>query len=374
MMKIGPDAPPKCKTADARYSGYRLFVELCRDVPENFNTLTQALMKHIHSNNNHSNWQITPGLKEKSNHGYVGLENLGATCYMNSLVQQLYLIPELRYSLLSVKDQSADKEDSPLYQMQYMFSYLQETLKGFYSTHSFCASYKDFDDNPVNPLQQMDANEFFNTLFDKLEGLLAPTKKPNVLKELFGGVLAHQFISKDCDHYSENTEAFYTIGVEIKNKKDILSSFDLFTEGELLTGDSKYHCEQCGKHVDALKRCCLKYLPKTIFIQLKRFEFDLNTMRNLKINDEFVFLLSFSFSFSFSLSILFPFLLASFLPFLPFSIPFLFPFLLASFLFLFPSFSFRPSSPFLSSLFSFFPPSSPSLPPFPPFFYLNSKH
>ena len=237
-------------------------------------------MKNVNPRNN---WQIIPSSKDKSSHGYVGLENLGATCYMNSLMQQLYLTPKFREKLLSVKDESEDREDSPLYQLQYTFAYLQESLKGSYCPTNFCASYKDYDGNPVDTRVQMDANEFFNTLFDKLENLLAPTKTPQLLKELFGGVLSNQIISRDCEHVSENREEFYTVGVEMKNKKDILSSFELFIEGEMIEG---YHCELCDKKVNALKRCCLKSLPKILLIQLKRFEFDLQTMRNRKINDE----------------------------------------------------------------------------------------
>jgi ubiquitin C-terminal hydrolase len=35
---------------------------------------------------------------------FCGLKNLGCTCYMNSMLQQFFCIPTLRYSLLSVKD------------------------------------------------------------------------------------------------------------------------------------------------------------------------------------------------------------------------------------------------------------------------------
>jgi ubiquitin C-terminal hydrolase len=36
---------------------------------------------------------------KKSSTGFVGLSNQGATCYMNSLIQTLYMTPEFRYAL-----------------------------------------------------------------------------------------------------------------------------------------------------------------------------------------------------------------------------------------------------------------------------------
>ena len=35
--------------------------------------------------------------------GYVGLRNFGCTCYMNSLIQQLFMIPEFRAGILKAE-------------------------------------------------------------------------------------------------------------------------------------------------------------------------------------------------------------------------------------------------------------------------------
>jgi len=43
-----------------------------------------------------SSWSFVSAQRAKSRYGYVGLQNQGATCYMNSLMQQLYLIPKFR--------------------------------------------------------------------------------------------------------------------------------------------------------------------------------------------------------------------------------------------------------------------------------------
>eukprot|EP01084_Bolivina_argentea_P052274 96020_1 len=40
---------------------------------------------------------------KKSSSGYVGLSNQGATCYLNSLLQCLYMTPEFRHSLFKWK-------------------------------------------------------------------------------------------------------------------------------------------------------------------------------------------------------------------------------------------------------------------------------
>lgn len=64
-------------------------------------------------------WNIEALASEKSYTGYVGLENLGCTCYMNSTLQQLYMIPEFREAILRIAEDSnnEDPEENLLYQL-----------------------------------------------------------------------------------------------------------------------------------------------------------------------------------------------------------------------------------------------------------------
>jgi hypothetical protein len=44
-------------------------------------------------------------------------------------------------------------------------------------------------------------------------------------------------------------------------------------------------CEKYDKKVDATRRSYIKKLRNTVIINLKRFDFDYNTMQRLKLND-----------------------------------------------------------------------------------------
>jgi ubiquitin carboxyl-terminal hydrolase 34 len=110
-----------------------------------------------------------------------------------------------------------------------------------------------------------------------------------MLKKNFGGSLCNQIISKECGHVSERQESFFTLSLEIKNKRSILESLDLYIEGDVLEGENKFYCGICSRKVDALKRTCISTLPDNLIIHAKRFEYDLEIMRRIKVNDYFEF-------------------------------------------------------------------------------------
>ena len=62
-------------------------------------------------------WDFAPLIGPRPNRGFVGLKNGGATCYMNSVLQQLFMIRSLRSALLSVNislnhgDDETDDDD-----------------------------------------------------------------------------------------------------------------------------------------------------------------------------------------------------------------------------------------------------------------------
>ena len=56
-------------------------------------------------------WEYLPPIGPRPPKNFVGLKNAGATCYMNSLLQQLFMIDEVRSSLLQVEGAAGDDLD-----------------------------------------------------------------------------------------------------------------------------------------------------------------------------------------------------------------------------------------------------------------------
>ncbi len=103
-----------------------------------------------------------------------------------------------------------------LFQLQVLFGYLQESQKKYFDACGFCDAYKDFEGRPMDYKTQMDANEFCNVLFDKLENALKSSPQERLLQELFGGKISNQLIGKkDCNHSREREESFYVLSLEV---------------------------------------------------------------------------------------------------------------------------------------------------------------
>ena len=68
--------------------------------------LENVLMPMLDSVEKPKGWNFTPPSQDtfERSQDYVGLRNLGCICYMNSMMQQFYMIPALRYNLLCVDD------------------------------------------------------------------------------------------------------------------------------------------------------------------------------------------------------------------------------------------------------------------------------
>uniref|UniRef100_A0AAR2KQD2 ubiquitinyl hydrolase 1 n=1 Tax=Pygocentrus nattereri TaxID=42514 RepID=A0AAR2KQD2_PYGNA len=326
-------AIPVCSSPATINAGFELLVALAvgcvRNLKQIVDTLTEMYYQGCEAL---TEWEYLPPVGPRPTKGFVGLKNAGATCYMNSVIQQLYMIPPIRNGILAIEgtgsdvddDMSGDEkqdsesnvdprdevfsyhhqfDDKPslnkaedrkeynigvLRHLQVIFGHLAASQLQYYVPRGFWKQFRLWGE-PVNLREQHDALEFFNSLVDSLDEALKALGHPSMLSRVLGGSFADQKICQGCPHRYECEESFTTLNVDIRNHQNLLDSMEQYVKGDLLEGANAYHCEKCNKKVDTVKRLLIKKLPPVLAIQLKRFDYDWERECAIKFNDYFEF-------------------------------------------------------------------------------------
>ncbi|KAI0455620.1 hypothetical protein F5B21DRAFT_503179 [Xylaria acuta] len=220
--------------------------------------------------------------------GYSGLRNLSNTCYLNSLFTQLFMNIGFRQFILNARIDRPHAQQL-LTETQMLFANLQDSRRRFIDPQACVEQITTYEELPIDIHNQMDVDEFFNLLFDRWEAQFTLNSDKKALRSIYGGQLVQQVKSKECEHISERIEPFSAIQCDIKGKSSLEESLQAYVDGEIMEGDNKYKCSTCDRHVDAVKRACLKDLPDNLIFHLKRFDFNLRLLQRSKINDYFPF-------------------------------------------------------------------------------------
>ncbi|EAR82573.2 ubiquitin carboxy-terminal hydrolase (macronuclear) [Tetrahymena thermophila SB210] len=214
---------------------------------------------------------------------YVGLRNQGNTCYMNSYLQTLYHLGDFTRLVLQIPTHG-----EPLVfpdSMQILFNGLLKESRA-QSTVELC---KSFGWDREDAFNQQDVQEFSCNIIEALERKVDKYEKlKGSIQNLFQGVAKNYIRCKNVEFCSERKETFFDIQLQVKGKKDIYESLMEYTSEELMTGDNQYDTEdpKFGRQ-DAIKGIKFQSLPPILQITLKRFDFDYQKMRLVKILDKY---------------------------------------------------------------------------------------
>lgn len=230
----------------------------------------------------------------KSATGYVGLVNQAMTCYLNSLIQTLFMTPEFRNALyrLRIKRNGKDEILSIPYQLQKLFLKLETSSQRAVETTGLT---KSFGWESGEAWQQHDVQELCRVMFDKLEETLKGTDQEDLINQLYQGEMKDYVKCLKCGHENSRKDNFLDISVDIKPfgsddpYENLGEALKAFVTPETLSGNNQYYCEKCKSKQDAHKGLKFISFPYLLTIQLKRFTFDFNTLQRTKLPDKLTF-------------------------------------------------------------------------------------
>ena len=276
-------SPSKCIFIKSRTSAYNFILTYCRLTP---NYQFEGFLKQFFQSlswRTLKNWKV-PLIHPQPHQPYSGIKNLGNTCYISSLFQQLYFISEFRDTIFS---SSAPDASNILFQVKKMFTKLHFLSTPSISPKSFCSHFQDYENHPINPFLQMDIDEFFCQLLEKLDTSFQSINSSTV-QDLFGFHTSIEMKSA-CSHKSSKTEFMLSLPIDIKSGTDLVGSLNSIVEGERMQGENSYFCDICEEKMPAQRKTFFQSLPNYLVFVLRRFEFDYKEMLRKKLEDRFEF-------------------------------------------------------------------------------------
>jgi ubiquitin carboxyl-terminal hydrolase 47 len=206
------------------------------------------------------------------------------------------MTPEFRTALYQFKETStveAEKAKSIPYNLQRLFLQLQFlTSKRSIETVNMT---KSFGWSSSDAFQQHDVQELMRVMFDALEKKLKGTSQDGILNKLYQGKMIDYVKCKHCGHESQREDTYQDIALPIKAFGETMpfgsieESLRNFIKPEILDGSNQYHCSQCDQKRDAEKGLKITELPYILTLQLKRFDFDYESLQRVKLSDRVEF-------------------------------------------------------------------------------------
>ena len=265
-------------------------------------------------------------LDDDARAGFVGLRNLGNTCYMNSALQCLsHTVPLADYFLNCDWPEEINR-DNPLGTKGVIATSYAKLLDELWKGQKKVYSPKEFKKRlgqyaeQFRGYEQHDAQEFLVFLLDGLhEDLNRVSKKPyvedpegdgrpeevvaaeswkcyllrnkSIVVDLFQGQLRSTLTCMECQYARVKFDPFMYLSLPIpvaglQSDEDGCTLNDClkeFSKEEMLEGDEQWRCPKCQKFVDAKKKFDIWKVPPVLIVQLKRFTYS-SSGRKAKIS------------------------------------------------------------------------------------------
>ena len=237
-----------------------------QDVP----TLAPTLSPKSQENNGRTKCKVKPPRpptkasvhKSKINAVHAGFINKGNTCYANSILQAISVIPSLWSQWPSESPQL-----SPLVKsISLNMALLKRSTAPVDPSNLLRAldqKVRSIRETPFNFNAQQDVPEILNIVLDELKGL-SP-----LAANIFSSTIVSTITCDTCFCSSLNEEKLDMLS--ITPKKHISSALKDFLQTEYLKGQNMWFCPQCSALRDSCKETKITHVGRVMILQLKRY-------------------------------------------------------------------------------------------------------
>ncbi|XP_059635606.1 ubiquitin carboxyl-terminal hydrolase 23 [Cornus florida] len=212
----------------------------------------------------------------------AGLENLGNTCFLNSVLQCLTYTEPLAAYLQSGKHQISCRAAGfcALCAIQKHVSRALQATGRILAPKDLVSNLRCISRNFRNARQE-DAHEYMVNLLESMHKCSLPSGVPSespgaykksLVHKIFGGRLCSQVKCMQCSFCSNKFDPFLDLSLEIAKVDSLYKALAHFTAKEQLDGgERQYQCQKCKQKVKAIKQLTVYEAPYVLAIHLKRF-------------------------------------------------------------------------------------------------------
>ncbi|KAJ8756232.1 hypothetical protein K2173_024779 [Erythroxylum novogranatense] len=218
-----------------------------------------------------------------------GLFNLGNTCYMNSTIQCLHSVPELKSTLLKYPSDRRNDLDQTSHMLtaatRELFNELDKSVKPVAPMQFWMLlrkKYPQFGQLHNGVFMQQDAEECWTQLLYTLSQSLtspSPSENPDAVKALFGIELMSRLHCQESGEESSETESTYSLKCHISQEVNHLH--EGLKHG--LKSELEKVSPSLGRSAIYLKESRISALPRYMTIQFVRFFWKRETNQKAKI-------------------------------------------------------------------------------------------